>query len=61
MLSSAFSAPTDVSPLSVYRGVRAVNPSPYMYYIAFDDFALCGSSPEPLITVQGDHVETQAV
>jgi anthranilate synthase component 1 len=45
----------------VYRGVRAVNPSPYLYYIAFDDFALCGSSPEPLVTVQGDRVETRPI
>ncbi len=51
VLSQRFSSPVDVSPFSVYRGLRAVNPSPYMYYIAFDDFALCGSSPEPLITV----------
>jgi anthranilate synthase component 1 len=61
VLSQRFSTPADVSPFSVYRGVRAVNPSPYLYYIAFDDFALCGSSPEPLITVQGDHVETRPI
>jgi anthranilate synthase component 1 len=51
----------DVSPFSLYRGVRAVNPSPYLYYIAFDDFALCGSSPEPLVTVQGERVETRPI
>jgi len=61
VLSQRFSTPASVSPFAVYRGLRAVNPSPYMYYIAFDDFALCGSSPEPLITVQGDHVETRPV
>ena len=61
VLSQRFSTPADVSPFSVYRGVRAVNPSPYLYYIAFDDFALCGSSPEPLITVQGDRVETRPI
>ena len=38
-----------------------MNPSPYLYYIAFDDFALCGSSPEPLVTVQGDRVETRPI
>jgi anthranilate synthase component 1 len=59
VLSQRFSTPVDVSPFSVYRALRAVNPSPYMYYIAFDDFALCGSSPEPLMTVRGDHVETR--
>ena len=61
VLSQRFSTPADVSPFSVYRGVRAVNPSPYLYYIAFDDFALCGSSPEPLVTVQGDRVETRPI
>ncbi|MBE0528534.1 MAG: chorismate-binding protein [Thermoleophilia bacterium] len=59
VLSQRFSTPVDVTPFSIYRGIRAVNPSPYLYYIAFDDFALCGSSPEPLITVQGDQVETR--
>ncbi len=61
VLSQRFSTPVDVSPFSVYRGVRAVNPSPYLYYIAFDDFALCGSSPEPLVTVQGERVETRPI
>jgi anthranilate synthase component I len=61
VLSQRFSTPVDVSPFSIYRGVRAVNPSPYLYYIAFDDFALCGSSPEPLVTVQGDRVETRPI
>ena len=61
VLSQRFSIPVSVPPFAVYRGLRAVNPSPYMYYIAFDDFALCGSSPEPLITVQGDHVETRPI
>ena len=61
VLSQRFSTPVDVSPFAVYRGLRAVNPSPYMYYIGLDDFALCGSSPEPLITVQGNRVETRPI
>jgi anthranilate synthase component 1 len=61
VLSQRFSTPVDVSPFSIYRGIRAVNPSPYLYYIAFDDFALCGSSPEPLVTVQGERVETRPI
>jgi anthranilate synthase component I len=61
VLSQRFSTPVDVTPFSIYRGVRAVNPSPYLYYIAFDDFALCGSSPEPLVTVQGERVETRPI
>jgi anthranilate synthase component 1 len=61
VLSQRFSTPVDVSPFAIYRGLRAVNPSPYMYYIAFDDFALCGSSPEPLVTVQDGRVETRPI
>jgi anthranilate synthase component I len=61
VLSQRFSTPVDVAPFSVYRGLRAVNPSPYLYYIAFDDFALCGSSPEPLITVQNGEAETRPI
>ena len=44
VLSQRFSTPVDVAPFAIYRGLRAVNPSPYMFYIAFDDFALCGSA-----------------
>ena len=36
---------------SIYRGLRAVNPSPYMYYLDFGDFQIAGASPEPLLTV----------
>lgn len=61
VLSQRFSTPVDVSSFAIYRGLRAVNPSPYIYYIAFDDFALCGSSPEPLVTVQDGHVETRPI
>jgi anthranilate synthase component 1 len=38
-----------------------VNPSPYMFYIAFDDFALAGSSPEPLVRVNGRRAETKPI
>jgi anthranilate synthase component 1 len=61
VLSQRFQTPADVPPFAIYRGLRTVNPSPYMYYIAFDDFALCGSSPEPLITVTGRHAETRPI
>ena len=61
VLSQRFATPISVSPFAVYRGLRAVNPSPYMYYIAFDDFCLAGSSPEPLVTVHGDRVVTRPI
>jgi anthranilate synthase component 1 len=40
-----------VQPFSIYRGLRAVNPSPYMYFLDFGDFQVVGASPEPLLTV----------
>jgi anthranilate synthase component 1 len=61
VLSQRFSTPVSVSPFSVYRGLRAVNPSPYMYFIAFDDFALAGSSPEPLVRVNGRRVVARPI
>jgi anthranilate synthase component 1 len=40
-----------VEAFSIYRGLRAVNPSPYMYFLDFGDFQVAGASPEPLLTV----------
>ena len=61
VLSQRFERPVSVSGFSIYRGLRAVNPSPYMYYIAFRDFEVVGSSPEPLVTVTGRHAETRPI
>jgi anthranilate synthase component I len=49
--SQRWSAPSPVQAFSIYRGLRAVNPSPYMYYLDFGDFQVAGASPEPLLTV----------
>jgi anthranilate synthase component I len=59
--SQRFSAPAPVEAFSVYRGLRAVNPSPYMYFLEFGDFQLAGASPEPLVKVLGDRVETRPI
>ncbi len=48
--SQRWSAPSPVQPFSIYRGLRAVNPSPYMYFLDFGDFQVVGASPEPLLT-----------
>src|SRR3954449_864539 len=56
-----FSAPAPVEAFSVYRGLRAVNPSPYMYFLEFGDFQLAGASPEPLVKVTGRQVETRPI
>ncbi len=59
--SQRFSAETGVEALSIYRGLRAVNPSPYMYFIEFGDFQIAGASPEPLLKVNGDKVEIRPI
>jgi anthranilate synthase component 1 len=61
VLSQRFSAPAPVEAFSVYRGLRAVNPSPYMYFLEFGDFQLAGASPEPLVKVIGERVETRPI
>ncbi len=59
--SQRWSAPAPVEAFSIYRGLRAVNPSPYMYFLDFGDFEIAGASPEPLITVSGRRVSTRPI
>jgi anthranilate synthase component I len=59
--SQRWSAAVPVEAFSIYRGLRAVNPSPYMYYLDFGDFQVAGASPEPLLTVNGRHVSTRPI
>ncbi|HEY3189427.1 MAG TPA: chorismate-binding protein, partial [Solirubrobacteraceae bacterium] len=59
--SQRWSAPVEVEAFSIYRGLRAVNPSPYMYFLDFGDFQVAGASPEPLLTVTGRHVSTRPI
>jgi len=59
--SQRFSASSPVDAFSIYRGLRAVNPSPYMYFLEFGDFQIAGASPEPLVKVTGRRVETRPI
>ena len=59
VLSQRFSAPYVGDGLDLYRVLRAVNPSPYMFYLRTPDVTLVGSSPEPLVRVEGDSVLTR--
>jgi anthranilate synthase component 1 len=59
--SQRWTAPATVEPFSIYRGLRAVNPSPYMYFLDFEDFQIVGASPEPLLTVSGRYVSTRPI
>jgi len=59
--SQRWSAEVELDPFSIYRGLRVVNPSPYMYYLDFMDFQVAGASPEPLLTVSGRHASTRPI
>ena len=59
--SQRFSRPTSAHPLEIYRALRAINPSPYMYYLDLDDFHIVGSSPEELVRVQDRTVSTRPI
>jgi anthranilate synthase component I len=59
--SQRWSAPVPVEAFSIYRGLRVVNPSPYMYFLDFGDFEVAGASPEPLVTVHDRRVETRPI
>src|ERR1700684_207086 len=51
--SQRFSAQSDTDPFEIYRALRVVNPSPYLYFLHLDDVSVVGSSPEMLVKVQG--------
>ena len=51
----------DLDPLLLYRGLRTVNPSPYMTYLKLGDLALVGASPEPLVRVEGRRAMTRPI
>jgi anthranilate synthase component I len=50
-----------VEAFSIYRGLRAINPSPYMYFLDFEDFKIAGASPESLVKVGARHVELRPI
>ena len=61
VLSQRFEADVTADPFTVYRALRHVNPSPYMYFTRMGGLAIVGSSPEMLVRVEGSHVETHPI
>jgi anthranilate synthase component 1 len=59
--SQRWSADAPVDAFSIYRGLRAVNPSPYMYFLDFGDFQIAGASPESLVKVTGRRAEQRPI
>src|SRR5437660_7393586 len=61
VLSQRFEAEVAAEPFMVYRALRHVNPSPYMYFIRMGAVSVVGSSPEMLVRVEGSRVETHPI
>jgi anthranilate synthase component 1 len=59
--SQRMTVPFMASPLSLYRALRSVNPSPYMFYFDFDDFHVVGASPEILVRLEGQTVTVRPI
>src|SRR5205823_7813191 len=61
VLSQRFEAKVTADSFTVYRALRHVNPSPYMYFIRMGGISVVGSSPEMLVRVEGSRVETHPI
>jgi len=59
--SQRFSLETAADPFSVYRALRVLNPSPYMFFLDFGEYQLVGSSPEMLVLVEDGVVSTRPI
>ena len=61
VLAQRFEAPFTLPPFSLYRALRRTNPSPFLYFLDFGDFAIAGSSPEILVRVRDDVVTIRPI
>jgi anthranilate synthase component 1 len=61
VLSQRMSIPYSASPLNLYRALRCLNPSPYMFYLNLDDFHIVGSSPEILVRLEDNMVTVRPI
>src|SRR4051794_40296569 len=61
VLSQRSSKPYKASPLALYRALRSLNPSPYMFYYNFDHFHVVGASPEILVRLEGETVTVRPI
>jgi anthranilate synthase component 1 len=61
VLSQQFQLPMQVEAFSIYRHLRVINPSPYMFFIRMEDAALVGSSPEILVRLEGERIDVRPI
>jgi len=59
VLSQRLAQPTGAAPFEIYRALRTLNPSPYMFFLDFNDFCMIGASPEILVRVEDGMVMTR--
>lgn len=61
VLSQCFTKPTPASAVSIYRAMRSLNPSPYMFLLQMGDRSIVGASPEMLVRSRGKHLEYRPI
>ena len=61
VVSQRLARRTSANPFQIYRALRAINPSPYMYYLELDGFQIVGASPELLVQVEDGNVATHPI
>jgi anthranilate synthase component 1 len=61
VLSQRFDIALEADPFDVYRVLRQVNPSPYMYYLKHEDITIVGSSPEPMVQLRNGRVVSRPI
>ncbi|MBC7961695.1 MAG: anthranilate synthase component I [Steroidobacteraceae bacterium] len=61
VLSQRFSGELTADPLDIYRVLRTLNPSPYMFFLRLEDTIIAGASPEVMVRKEGSHVELRPI
>ena len=61
VLSQCFTKQTNASPVAIYRAIRSLNPSPYMFLLKFEEQAIVGASPEMLVRCENDRLEYRPI
>lgn len=61
VLSQRLETETSTDPFEIYRALRFVNPSPYMFYLELEDLRVIGSSPETMVRLTGDTIELRPI
>lgn len=61
VLSQRFSGELSADPLDIYRVLRTLNPSPYLFFLRFEDTVIAGASPEVMVRKEGSHVELRPI